>query len=596
MKKIPFISDLVHYFGVFRSYAGKRLYILFALILLSGLAESLGITLVLPILDFGQPVENDNAIAKAIHAFINALGIEQTLLNLVLLLVAAFLIKGCIIFVQTVYASKTQYGMACKLRIMLCDKLSLVNYQYYVNSSQGYLTNAITVEAQTAVGIFGKYVQVVVQVVLIAVYIFSVMLMNWRMTLVLLTVGCAVFFCLRGLSGLSRRLSVQISNENAVMQSYLLQTINNFKYLKATAAFERLKRFLFTSIRRNADLNIKNETITAIPAAFVETAVVMVLGGLIIYYVHMQGRSIAEVMVLLLFFYKAFLKLFGLNVMWHKFNACVGGIEVVKRLFVDLEQHREVCGDTVLPGFASALQLEDVCFSYGDKRVLHNISLTIPRNRSVGIVGHSGAGKTTLFDVMTGLVKPDCGRIAVDGVDYEALRLDSLREKIGYVTQEPVIFSDTIANNISLFECGMSDAPCRDRIQSAARAAHCEAFIREAADGYETVIGDRGIRLSGGQRQRLAIARELFKEPEIMIFDEATSALDSASEKAIQQSIAEMAGKRTIVLIAHRLSTVRDCDIIYVLEEGRVVEHGAYATLYADTSSRFHAMCKAQQL
>jgi subfamily B ATP-binding cassette protein MsbA len=596
MKKIPFLTDLVHYFRVFHSYAGGRLYVLFVLIFLGGVAESLGITLVLPILDFGQSTAPDNVIAQGINAFIGFLGMAPTLVNLVLLLFAAFFAKGCIQFVQAVYSARTQYGVGCKLRMQLCDKLSQARYTFYTDSNQGYLSNAVTVETQAAVGVFGKYIQVIVQLVLIAVYLCAVMVMNFHMTMLLMSFGLVVFFVLRGLSELSRSISMQISNENAVMQSYLLQTIHNFKYLKATETFKRFNAFLFDSIRRGAGLNIRNETITAIPASFVETVIVMMLGGLIIWYVGMQGRTIAEVMVLLLFFYKAFLKLFSLNVMWHKFNASVGGVMVVQRLFADLDAGKENSGGKRLGALSEGIRFHDVSFSYGDRRVLHHVDMEIPRNKSVGLVGHSGAGKTTIFDLMTGLVMPDAGHITVDGIDYRDLDLSSLREKVGYVTQEPVTFADSIANNISLFGCDANDGQCLERIRRAADAAHCEDFVNETPEWYHTVIGDRGIKLSGGQRQRIAIARELFKEPEIMIFDEATSALDSASEKAIQQSIVEMAGKRTIVLIAHRLSTVKECDIIYVLNEGRVVERGSYDTLYADPSSRFYAMCKAQQL
>jgi subfamily B ATP-binding cassette protein MsbA len=194
------------------------------------------------------------------------------------------------------------------------------------------------------------------------------------------------------------------------------------------------------------------------------------------------------------------------------------------------------------------------------------------------------------------LLTPQSGEISIDGIDYSELELSSLRNVIGYVTQEPVIFNDTIANNISFWECDSQEDICKRMIKDAAVLANCDKFINEAEMGHETIIGDKGVKLSGGQRQRIAIARELFKEPEIMIFDEATSSLDTESELLIQRSINSLKGERTIVIIAHRLSTVRNCDYIYVLKEGRIVEEGSFDELYRDTNSRFYSMCLAQNL
>jgi len=167
---------------------------------------------------------------------------------------------------------------------------------------------------------------------------------------------------------------------------------------------------------------------------------------------------------------------------------------------------------------------------------------------------------------------------------------------IGYVTQEPVIFNDTIANNISFWECDSQEDICKRRIKDAVDLSSGERFINETEKGYDTIIGDKGVKLSGGQRQRIAIARELFKEPEIMIFDEATSALDTDSEQLIQQSINSLKGERTVVIIAHRLSTVRNCDYIYVFNEGRIVDEGSFDELYNDKDSIFSKMCQMQNL
>jgi subfamily B ATP-binding cassette protein MsbA len=333
-----------------------------------------------------------------------------------------------------------------------------------------------------------------------------------------------------------------------------------------------------------------------IPFSIIEPIAVLILSGLVLYYVGFMGKTIAEILVLMIFFYKAFNYVFRFQVDWQTFNAGLGGIEVIRKAGRDLDKNIERSGTRIVTNINSGVELKDVNYSYDSRQVLFNINMNIPKNKSIGIVGESGAGKTTLFDLLACLLTTQSGKISIDGIDYSELEFSSLRNIIGYVTQEPVIFNDTIANNISFLECDSQEDIGRKRINTAAVLANCDSFITEAEMGYETVIGDKGIKLSGGQRQRIAIARELFKEPEIMIFDEATSALDTESEQLIQQSINSLKGERTIVIIAHRLSTVRKCDYIYVLKDGRIVEEGSFDDLYGDKNSRFYSMCQMQHL
>jgi subfamily B ATP-binding cassette protein MsbA len=300
--------------------------------------------------------------------------------------------------------------------------------------------------------------------------------------------------------------------------------------------------------------------------------------------------------VLVIFFYRAFGYVFRFQSDWQKFNGNLGGLEVMIKANRVLNNNVEKTGDRRINTFNKAIELRNVNFSYGPKQVFFDINLTIQKNKSIGIIGESGAGKTTLFDIITGLLTPQSGEISIDGIDYSELELSSLRNVIGYVTQEPVIFNDTIANNISFWECDSQEDVCKKMIKDAAVLANCDKFINEAEMGHETIIGDKGVKLSGGQRQRIAIARELFKEPEIMIFDEATSSLDTESELLIQRSINSLKGERTMVIIAHRLSTVRNCDYIYVLKEGRIVEEGSFDELYGKTNSCFYSMCLDQNL
>ena len=235
--------------------------------------------------------------------------------------------------------------------------------------------------------------------------------------------------------------------------------------------------------------------------------------------------------------------------------------------------------NAIAPDFGLPIRLDDVSFGYdGSSPVLDGVSLVIPPRRKVAFVGVSGAGKTTLATMLTGILRPASGEISIGGVPYSRIDQARLREGIGYVTQESVIFDDTVRNNVSLWD---DDGTSPEKVRPAAGVAHASDFIEDLPRGYDTLLGDNGMKISGGQRQRVSIARELYKNTRVLIFDEGTSALDTESERIIQQNIDGLREDTTIILIAHRLSTVRNSDMIFVLENGRIVEQGTYDYLYA---------------
>ena len=229
---------------------------------------------------------------------------------------------------------------------------------------------------------------------------------------------------------------------------------------------------------------------------------------------------------------------------------------------------------TVLPPFAREIEFHDLSFSYGETPVLYDINLTIRKGQTVALVGGSGGGKSTLADLLPRFYDPSQGQILIDGHDLRACTLHSVRDQMGIVTQESILFNDTIFNNIR-FNTAATEA----EVVEAARIANAHEFIVASPEGYQTVIGDRGSRLSGGQRQRLSIARAILRNPPILILDEATSALDTESEKLVQEALQRLMQNRTSLVIAHRLSTVQHADEIVVLQHGRIVERGTHAAL-----------------
>jgi ABC-type multidrug transport system fused ATPase/permease subunit len=253
---------------------------------------------------------------------------------------------------------------------------------------------------------------------------------------------------------------------------------------------------------------------------------------------------------------------------------------------------KERTGATCVTRFAEGVVLDHIGFRYSDDVwVLHDVSLSIPKGKSVAIVGPSGSGKTTIVDLLLGVLNPTVGSVRVDGASLSELDVRSWRDRIGYVAQDSSFFHDTVEQNIR-FGCADADDA---EVQEAARLAFADEFIGRLPEGYRTVIGDRGVRLSGGQRQRLALARAIVRKPDILVLDEATSALDAESEEKIQRAVDTLAKKMTIVTVTHRLATVRNADVIHFLENGRLVESGSWEQLIAN-AGRFSEMQAMQSL
>lgn len=591
------LKTTLGYLKHFQRYVGWKMYLVCGVVLLTGLFEGVGVALLVPILNVSGGGPLPGVFGDLVARHLNFGPHVPVLIILLVILFLAVSLKGILFFLQGIATARLTAELAKTLRHSLCDQYMGIRYARFVGLENGFLNNIVTTEVGRATFGFAKFMEVLVQVIFVVVYTVFIFILNWRAAvLVYIAFGCLVM-ALRSLSRVTQRLSGQVTEKNADLQQWLMQFFYNFKYLKATVRFGKVRERLFGAIDVNQDLQCRDQSIRFIPTAILEPFAVLFLSGLILYQVQVCGQSMGEVVVLLIFFYKSFQRLFGIRSEWQNFLSYVGALNVIQDVLASLRKEQEPEGAIPAGPLTTAIEFKDVHLSYGDKVVLSGVTLSIPRNSTVGIVGESGAGKTTVFDILCGLISPDQGAVLYDGVPYAELSLKSLRSRLGYVTQEPALFNDTVANNICFWETFQDDeGQVQARIEKAARLAHCDGFIKQMPDGYQTVVGDRGVKLSVGQRQRISIARELFRDPEIILFDEATSALDTESEMLIQESLETLIGQRTVVIVAHRLSTLRRCDYIYVLANGQVIEHGSFNALYHDETSAFHKMCKLQNI
>jgi len=583
-------------FLFYRSFTGRGLYGLIFIILIGGLLEGIGIGLFLPVINYASKGISTDRFSELVKGVMQMMGLPMTLSYLLLLLFLVFFLKGVLLYCQEVATSKIISTATMRLRIELVENYFQMNYLFFTNNTTGYLNNLITTEVNRCVNALGKYCQIFICVVYIGIYSVGVIFINWKVMAFALLAGGFISICLRFVHRLSRQCSIEVSESNASLQSVLIQTIYSFKYLKATNRFEPLMIILSGHIHRLARLTFKLGVLGGVFKAVAEPFLVLCMCSLIFYQVVLEQRPISESMVLLAIFYRAIGKMFAFQAIWQKINSVIGGAVEIQGMQERLGQNKERNSGSAICDTIGDIAFEGVSFSYGNNPVIFNTSLCIRRKKSIAIVGASGAGKTTIFDLLVGLLEPQNGQLCINDINFRDIDKNTFRSKLGYVTQEPVIYDDSIANNIALWQCDHHKPSCMERIKEAAALAHCSEFIENLPQGYETRIGDRGVRLSGGQRQRIAIARELMKRPEMIIFDEATSSLDTESERAVQESIAGLRGTMTIVLIAHRLSTVSKCDYIYVLSKGNIVEEGEFARLYGEEGGIFRKMCIDQNV
>jgi subfamily B ATP-binding cassette protein MsbA len=593
--RIPLVSSLIRYFRIFWSFAGRGLLILIAISVLAGITEGFGLTLFMPLLVQTRIAgESNDTLTVFFDRLFAAFGVDPSIPLLFGLMALVFTGKGLIHFLQGSYRAALTARINSDVRVRTIRAVGDVRYDYYLNRETGFFSNLITLEAARAVAAFEYYCSLLISLMTIMVYGTFSLWINWQFTVATVVFGSATLYLFKTVSTRTRRFSFERSREYSRLHGLLIQSLQSFKYMKATAGFRILQHKLYASVNALSRIHYKTLVCATIVSAVAEPLVVMFVIGLMCYQLYYVQAGLAPIVVSLLFFYRIITKIMDFQKQWQLFAQFIGSVETVTGAEHDIIRYREPVAAGQPATFSRNITFDAVSFAYGASPVLSDIDLEIRKNTTVALVGASGAGKTTLVDIITGILRPERGRVLIDDRALPDIDHAAWRPRIGYVTQEPVLFNDTVANNICLWTGDPREPATAERVRSAARRAHCDQFIQGLPDRYDTVIGDRGTKLSGGQRQRIAIARELFKNPELLILDEATSSLDSESEIAIQRSIEELKGTLTVILIAHRLSTLRNADSIYVLADGRIVEHGHINDLLRQEQSAFKKMWDLQ--
>ena len=495
-----------------------------------------------------------------------------------LLYIGFFTLKGLFSFAHSFLMRAVGSKVVRDVREQLFKKLIGLPMNFYVNRPSGELISRVINDSNVLQGLLGYSVKdIIVEGTSFLVLLIIAFIRRWDLALIAITVLPFSFFVINKFGEKMKKISQQTQEQISGLIIRLTESISGIKMIKGFRR-EKLHEDKFNEEnKKNYRVALKgartieyssliHEIITGIGSTSI-----LFYGFYLVFHDKMTMGDLLSFFAAIGMMYTPIRRLGNAN------NNLQQARAASERIFYLLDQQPEVDGTKNLTEIKNEIVFDNVRFIYPGtrKKVLDDINFRVKKGELVAIVGKSGAGKTTLVDMLPRFYKPVSGSIFIDGIDVNDVTLESLRKNIGIVSQDIILFNETVMDNIAL---GKLDAT-EEEIKEAAKAAYAHDFIKEMLHGYNTIIGERGIRLSGGQKQRISIARALLKNPPILILDEATSSLDTASEIIVQKALDNLMTNRTIFVIAHRLSTVRKADKILVLDKGKIIETGTHEEL-----------------
>ena len=525
-----------------------------------------------------------NNLYYVLQTLIDTHGAQSVLLLLGGCLVLLTGMKCLTAWLANYFMVPIRTGVLRDLRAQLYRKVVSLPIGFFTEERKGDVMSRMTNDVnEVEASIMSTLDMLFKDPIMILVYLITLFTISWQLTLFVLVLLPIAGFLIGRIGRSLKRASTKGQEQNAEILTQIDETLGGLRVVKAFNAEAKLiQRFLLLINATRATFNrINRRYYLAHPVSeFFGTALIAILlwfGGTLILGEH-SSIDAATFIYYLVIFYSIINPAKDLSKATYGIRRGMASLERIDKILNTESAIREVQIPQQLSDFQSVIRYEDVSFAYqAERAVLQHINLDIRKGQTIALVGQSGSGKTTMADLLPRFYDPNAGRITIDGVAIRELKTYDLRALMGNVNQEAILFNDTFYNNITF---GVESATMEE-VRQAARIANADDFIMATPDQYQTTIGDRGSRLSGGQRQRISIARAILKNPPILILDEATSALDTESEKLVQEALEHLMKDRTTLVVAHRLSTIRNADLICVLHEGQIVERGTHDELLA---------------
>ena len=552
----------------FRRYPGRSV-LMVLLLILSGLAEGVGVITLLPVLELvaGTEGERPSEISLAVAEGLERLGLTPSLGILLGLIVVAMAGKGAFRWLAMREVGYTVAQIATDLRLRLIRALMGARWSHFVSHPSGHFANAISTEAHRASGAYRQACAALAGVIQVLVYLAVVFVVSWQLALVSILVGLGVVGLLQGFVSISREAGLHQTQVMRRLVWRLTDALPGIKPVKVMARERHLLPLLEEETNKFNEAQRRQVSASESMRAFQEPILVLVIAiGL---FVVMTWTSLAfsAILIMIFLFYRVVGQINALQSQYQDIAVGESAFWSIYELISEAEKAEEsTAGTRAPPELREGIRFDNVTFSYGDHPVLEGVSLLLPAGQFIALVGPSGAGKTTLADLASGLHRPQGGEVYIDDAPLGEIDLTAWREKIGYVPQETLLFDGSIYRNVTLGDQTIS----RDEVRRALEAAGAWDFVAELEGGMDRDIGQLGGRLSGGQRQRISIARALVGQPRVLILDEATTALDPVTEAGICETLHKLPGNVTILAISHQSALQDAADIVYEVAGGKV--------------------------
>jgi ATP-binding cassette subfamily C protein len=556
-------------------------------ILFAGIADGAGVTALLPLLKLatathpagqadmlpeipGGGAKEGSHMEKMVVDALSLVGLEPTLGVLLVTVVGFITIRSLLLLVANRHVGYSAAHIATELRLSLLRAVLATQWQYFLNKPIGKLANSMATEANRSAQAYVFGVTMLAMVVQSMVYMAISLAVSWKATFACLGIALVIMAVSHTLVRMSKQAGKRQTEVIKSLISRLTDTLQSVKSLKAMAR-EELADTVLSAETAKLNEALRNDVFSKEMLDAVQTPLTAMVIAIGIYIaLDKWGMPFASVLVLVILLGRVLGQLGKVQKQYQKLVTMESAFWSLRKAIKQAEKAREISEGTEQPRLESAIRLDRVSFAYGDKKVLQEVSLSIPTRSLTTIIGSSGAGKTTLVDLIIGLYKPDTGTVYLDDMPLTRIDLKQWRRRLGYVPQEQVLLHDSILTNVTLGDPELTEADA----EYALKAANAWEFVSELPEGMHSSVGERGTKLSGGQRQRVMIARALAHRPSVLILDEPTSALDPASEALISETLRRLRTDYTLLAISHQPALAESADVVYRLQDGRLSEVG----------------------